>query len=126
MHEYKSMLFKNQKDVDPKCPTWVNPVKPLYLTIDLFSTYYCITISLIHLCWRTRALSAAPVAKLLRLISSDSVTGLDLKAASSHFSAGLHYEESCPEPQESGFTTAAGCKSSLARGNKRTMGCGEI
>ncbi len=77
MHEYKSMLFKNQKDVDPKCPTWVNPVKPLYLTIDLFSTYYCITISLIHLCWRTRALSAAPVAKLLRLISSDSVTGLD-------------------------------------------------
>ncbi len=84
MHEYKSMLFKNQKDVDPKCPTWVDPVKPLYLTIDLFSTYYCITISLIHLCWRTRASSAAPVAKLLRLISSDSVTGLDLKAASSH------------------------------------------
>ncbi len=22
MHEYKYILFKNQKDIDPKCPTW--------------------------------------------------------------------------------------------------------
>lgn len=80
--------LRTEEDVDLTCPTWVNPVKPLRPTIDLFSAY-CITNSLNHLCWRNQGSSAAPVAKLPRLIASDSVKGLDLKAASSHFSAGF-------------------------------------
>lgn len=70
------------------CPTWVNSVKPLRLTIDLFSTFNQL-LELSMLEDSGQASSAALVAMIPKLIASDSVTGLDLKPASFHFSAGF-------------------------------------